>query len=68
LIENARSSNSALGFYQDLTADAAAKIGGKGCVSNQNVGLFIKNTPGLDLITEEEFAAGVFRIFICKRV
>jgi methyltransferase OMS1 len=68
LIENARSSNSALGFYQDLTADAAAKIGGKGCVSNQNIGLFIKNTPGLDLITEEEFAAGVFRIFICKRV
>jgi methyltransferase OMS1 len=68
LIENTRSSNAALGFYQDLTADAAAKMGGKGCVSNQNARSFIQNTPGLDLISEEEFAAGVFRMFVCKRV
>lgn len=68
LIENARSSNPALGFYQDLTSDAAAKMGGKGCVSNQNVGDFIRNTDGLEIVSEELFAAGLFRFFVCKRV
>lgn len=67
LIENTRSSNAAIGFYQDLTADAAATMGGKGCVSNQNVSGFIASTNGLELISEEEFAAGLFRSFICKR-
>ncbi len=68
LIENTRSSNAALGIYQDLTADAAAKIGGKGCVSNQNVRSYIEGIKGLGLISEDEFAAGVFRTFVCKRV
>eukprot|EP00558_Chaetoceros_sp_UNC1202_P014562 CAMPEP_0197236230 /NCGR_PEP_ID=MMETSP1429-20130617/3417_1 /TAXON_ID=49237 /ORGANISM="Chaetoceros sp., Strain UNC1202" /LENGTH=293 /DNA_ID=CAMNT_0042694985 /DNA_START=324 /DNA_END=1205 /DNA_ORIENTATION=+ len=68
LIENARSSSNALGMYQDLTADLAAKIGGKGCVSNQDVTSFITKTNGLEVIREEEFAAGVFRSFICRRL
>jgi len=28
---------------------------------------FIASTNGLELISEEEFAAGLFRSFICKR-
>jgi methyltransferase OMS1 len=67
LIENARSSNAALGLYQDLTASAAAKMGGRGCVSNQNVKEWIENTNGLQLLNEEEFAMGVFRSYVCKR-
>ena len=67
LIENARSSNPALGFYQDLTSESAAKMGGKGCVSNQNVGGFIRGTDGLEVLSEELFAAGLFRSFVCRR-
>lgn len=67
LIENARSSNAAFGLYQDWTANAAAKMGGKGCVSNQNVGEFIRNVDGLEIVDQEEYATGVFRSYICKR-
>jgi methyltransferase OMS1 len=67
LIENSRSSNSILGWYQDLTAEAAAKVGGKGCVSNQNVSAFIRGIDGLQLEKEEEFASGLFRSFICVK-
>jgi len=68
LIENTRSSSPALGFYQDLTSDTAAKMGGKGCVSNQNVGGFIRNIDGLEIVSEDLFAAGLFRSFVCKRI
>lgn len=64
LIENTRSSNSILGRYQDLTADMAANLGGKGCVSNQNVSAMIRKTNSLEIRSEEEFASGVFRSFI----
>lgn len=67
LIENTRSSNLFIGGYQDLTADAAAKLGGKGCVFNQDVTSFINSTEGLDIVKEEPFAAGVFRSYICQR-
>ncbi len=67
LIENARSSNSFLGLYQDLTASAAAKVGGKGCVSNQDVKSFIKETDRLKIQAENEFASGVFRSYICVK-
>jgi ubiquinone/menaquinone biosynthesis C-methylase UbiE len=68
LIENARSSNAVLGLYQDWTANAAANMGGKGCISNQNVGDFIRTINALELVEEEEYATGVFRSFVCKRV
>eukprot|EP00548_Thalassiothrix_antarctica_P007652 CAMPEP_0194149826 /NCGR_PEP_ID=MMETSP0152-20130528/40102_1 /TAXON_ID=1049557 /ORGANISM="Thalassiothrix antarctica, Strain L6-D1" /LENGTH=279 /DNA_ID=CAMNT_0038852305 /DNA_START=24 /DNA_END=859 /DNA_ORIENTATION=+ len=42
LLENSRSSNEFLGWYQDRTAPMAASMGGKGCVYNQNVAAMIK--------------------------
>ena len=65
LIENTKSSNALIGLYQDVTADAAAKMGGKGCVSNQDVRSLILQTDGLTLVSEEEYASGVFRSFVC---
>jgi len=67
LIENTKSSNALIGMYQDATADTAAKMGGKGCVSNQDVKSFINAVDGLTLISEEEYASGVFRSFVCVR-
>jgi len=68
LIENTRSSNPVLGAYQDITASAAAQIGGKGCLYNQDVGKMIRETKELQLVKEEAFAGGVFRSFICQHV
>ena len=64
LLENARSSNSLLGAYQDVTANAAAQAGGKGCVYNQNVRAMIEKS-GLRVVEEEAYAAGLFRAFVC---
>ena len=66
LIENTRSSNPVLGAYQDITASAAAQMGGKGCLYNQDVGKMIRETKELQLVKEEAFAGGVFRSFICQ--
>ena len=67
LIENIKSSNVLLSLYQDATVDTAAKMGGKGCVSNQDVRSFIIQTDGLTLVSEREYASGVFRSFVCVR-
>mmetsp|Transcript_19908 Transcript_19908/g.29823 ORF Transcript_19908/g.29823 Transcript_19908/m.29823 type:complete len:293 (-) Transcript_19908:2633-3511(-) len=67
LIENSRSSNPLLGWYQDVTAETAAKVGGKGCVSNQNVKSFIDGIDNLSVKSEEEFASGLFRSFVCVK-
>jgi ubiquinone/menaquinone biosynthesis C-methylase UbiE len=67
LLENSRSSNAMLGWYQDLTAETAAKVGGKGCVSNQNVRSIIEAVDGLQIKAEDEFASGLFRSFICTK-
>jgi ubiquinone/menaquinone biosynthesis C-methylase UbiE len=65
LLENARSSSAVLGWYQDLTANIAASAGGKGCVYNQDVASMIRSTHGLEIKTEREYVAGLFRSYEC---
>ncbi|KAG7341884.1 methyltransferase domain containing protein [Nitzschia inconspicua] len=66
LLENTRSSNLLLGLYQDATADAAASIGGKGCVYNQDVSKMIASIRGLQIVREDLYAAGIFRSYMCQ--
>lgn len=65
LLENSRASNPLLGIYQDATAGAAADIGGKGCVYNQNVEGMIRSTKGMAIEQQDLYAAGLFRSFRC---
>ena len=68
LLENTRSSQPLLGGYQDLTASAAAALGGKGCVYNQNVREMIEATAGLRILQETSYATGLFRAYVVQRV
>jgi hypothetical protein len=52
-------------MYQDATADAAAGMGGKGCVYNQNVEAMTRSTKGMIIESQELYAAGLFRSFRC---
>lgn len=67
LLENSRSSNPFLAKYQDATSTAAAEMGGKGCVYNQDVESMIQqSTKGkLKIESQEQYAAGLFRAFRC---
>jgi methyltransferase OMS1, mitochondrial len=67
LLENSRSSNPVLGWYQDATAEAAA-LGGKGCLYNQDVGRLISLTGKLRIVQEDQYAAGLFRAYTCVRL
>lgn len=67
LLENSRSSNPVFGLYQDITADAAASAGGKGCVYNQDVGKLIKSTRRLMIQQETSYVAGLFRAYECTK-
>lgn len=64
LLENSRSTNPLLGVYQDMTADAAASMGGKGCVYNQDVSSLLR-AASINIQSEGQYAAGVFRSFVC---
>ena len=66
LLENSRATNQLIGWYQDITAVTAANAGGKGCVYNQDVRSFI-NDSGLVLESEELYAGGLFRAYVCSR-
>ena len=66
LLENSRADNPLLGWYQDRTANAAASLGGKGCVYNQDVPSLIREA-GLIIEDERSFAGGLFRAFVCVR-
>lgn len=67
LLENNKSSNPIFGMYQDITAEAAASAGGKGCVYNQDVRSLIKNTSGLEIEQETSYVAGLFRAYVCVK-
>lgn len=67
LLENTRADETfLLAKYQDLTATAAAKMGGKGCVYNQNVRTMISSV-GLNILEERVYAAGLIRGFVCSK-
>jgi methyltransferase OMS1, mitochondrial len=67
LLENSRSSNPLLGQYQDVTADSAAVVGGRGCKYNQNIRQLIQSSNHVRIVDETEFATGLFRSFRCER-
>jgi len=68
LLENTRSSNPWLGKYQDVTAEAAAALGGKGCVYNQDVSKMIRDADRLAIVDEREYSAGLFRSYECTKI
>jgi methyltransferase OMS1, mitochondrial len=67
LLENSRSYNPGLGWYQDITATTAALAGGKGCMYNQDVASMILETNVLQIEDDKAFVAGLFRSFECSK-
>lgn len=67
LLEHSRSSNPLLGAYQDLTAETVAKMGGKGCVYNQDVEGFVR-AAGLRIRSAEYSLGGLIVTIRAEKV
>ena len=82
LLENTRASVPWLAWYQDVTASTAARMGGKGCVYNQQVERLLQSptrttplptvddhdTVRLQIVSQTDYAAGLFRAFVLEPV
>ena len=66
LLENSRSPNAFVAAYQDLTADAAAAAGGKGCRYNQDVEALVR-AAGFKILRSDPVGGGFFRLIEATR-
>lgn len=64
LIENTRSSNPILGYYQDVTASTAADMGGKGIVTAYVSPVLIRLESSIDQLTNFFNPNKLTRMFI----
>lgn len=64
LLENSRSSNPLLGWYQDQTVDVTSTTGGRGCRYNQDVAKLIVES-GWKIQSETQYVSGLFRAYRC---
>ena len=67
LIDNTRTNNQLLGKYQNITVYFAVKLGGKGCVYNQDVKYLIQSIDRLNMVSQNFFTVDLFKSFVCIR-
>lgn len=67
LLENSRSSIGLLGMYQDLTASSVGKLGGKGCIYNQDVKGLVEQVDGLQIVQTKSILSGLLTMIVAMK-